>query len=141
MQLVNGPVPDGTISELIAKSGKKPGSAAHSLFIGRVAKDMEDGKPNKAVEYAAVEEMVIYEADKIHKTILSEFPDVASIEIVHSRGTVPAGETYLCIIVSAPDSQHAIKACTRAIELIGQKLPVLRKEIPEIGAGETEVTL
>ncbi len=127
MQLINGPVPPGTISEMIAKAGKKPGSSAYSLFIGRVPEKTDDGNPVSVTEFAAVEEMVIYEADKIHKTILSEFNDITSIEIVHSKGRVPAGEAFLLVIVSAPDNQHAIRACGRVVELIGQKLPVLRK--------------
>ncbi len=75
--------------------------------------------------------MVTGEADKIKKTILSEFDDVKKIEIIHSTGLVNAGEISLLVVVSAGHRHHAIKACSKAVELIKEKLPIWKKEIFE----------
>jgi molybdopterin synthase catalytic subunit len=131
MRLINGPVDSGVIMEIIAKGGQNQDCGAHSLFIGQVRKDLSDGKFVKAIDYSAYEEMVVMEADKINKTILSEFDDVRSIEIIHSRGLVKSGETSLLVMVSAGHRDHATKACAKTVELIKEKLPIWKKEIFE----------
>ena len=73
--------------------------------------------------------MVKVETDKIKETILSEFGDVKSIEVVHSTGIVKAGEASLLVMVSAGHRHHAIDACKQTVELIKKKLPVWKKEI------------
>lgn len=136
MHLINGPVMPGTISEIIAKGGENQDCWAHSLFLGKVRRDQVDGKSVKAIEYSAYEEMVIMEADKINKTILSEFDDVKAIEIIHSKGLVKAGEISLLVMVSAGRSDQATKACAKAVELIKEKLPIWKKEIFEDNSGK-----
>jgi molybdopterin synthase catalytic subunit len=131
MHLIDGPVTPGSISEIIAKGGKNHECGAHSLFLGQVRSDRAEGKSVKAIEYSAYEEMVIMEADKINKSILSEFSDVKAIEIIHSKGHVNAGEISLLVMVSAGHRDHASKACSKAVELIKEKLPILKKEVFE----------
>jgi len=131
MRLNNGPVLPGTISEIIAKSEKNFNCGAHSLFLGQVRRDQIEGKYVKAIEFSAYEEMVIKEANKINKTLLSEFDDIKAIEIIHSKGVVKAGEISLVVMVSAGHREHAIKACAKAVELIKEKLPVWKKELLE----------
>ena len=65
--------------------------------------------------------MVKVEADKIKETVLTEFADARTIDIIHSTGVVKAGEISLFVIVSAGHRQHAIKACSKAVELIKEK--------------------
>jgi molybdopterin synthase catalytic subunit len=131
MRLVDGPVTTSVISEIIAKGGNNYDSGAHSLFLGQVRRDLIEGKFVKAIEYSAYEEMVVMEADKINKTILSEFDDLKSIEIIHSKGLVKTGEISLMIMVSAGHRHQAAKACAKAVELIKEKLPIWKKEIFE----------
>jgi molybdopterin synthase catalytic subunit len=131
MHLIEGPVSPGAISEIIAKGGENSECGAHSLFLGRVRRDQIDGKIVKAIEYSAYEEMVIMEADKINKSILSEFNDVRAIEIIHSKGHVKAGEISLLVMVSAGHRDHASKACAKTVELIKEKLPIWKKEVFE----------
>jgi molybdopterin synthase catalytic subunit len=134
MHLSNGPVSPDAIAKIIAKGGENPDCGAHSLFLGQVRKDQIEGKIVKAIEYSAYEEMVIMEADKINKSILSEFNDVKAIEIIHSKGHVEAGEISLLVMVSAGHRDHASKACTKAVELIKEKLPIWKKEVFEDGS-------
>ena len=136
MRLINGPLNYGVIAGGIENTGNSTDSGGHSIFIGQVRRDMVDGKYVKAIEYSAYEEMVISEANKIKKSILSEFDDVKKIEILHSRGIVNAGEISLLVAVSAGHRQHAIGACSRAVELIKQKLPIWKKEIFEDNSGQ-----
>jgi molybdopterin synthase catalytic subunit len=136
MHLIDGPLSPGAVSEIIAKGGKNHECGAHSLFLGQVRRDQTDGKYVKAVKYSAYEEMVIMEADKINKSILSEFNDVKSIEIIHSKGYVKSGEISLLVMVSAGHRDHASKACAKAVELIKEKLPIWKKEVFEDESGQ-----
>jgi molybdopterin synthase catalytic subunit len=131
MRLIDGPVSPGLISGIIAKGGENSECGAHSLFLGQVRRDLVEEKYIKAIEYSAYEEMVIMEADKINKTILSEFDDVKSIEIIHSKGPVRAGEISLLVMVSAGHRDQASKACAKTVELIKDKLPIWKKEVFE----------
>jgi len=131
MRLIDGPVTPTVISDTVAKYGENPDTGAHSLFLGQVRKDLIEGKYVKAIDYSAYEEMVIMEADKINKTILSEFDDVKAIDIIHSKGIVKSGEISLLVMVSAGHRQQAAGACAKAVELIKEKLPIWKKEIFE----------
>ena len=117
------------ISMFIAKIGEMMDSGGHSVFLGQVRADEINGKKVKAIEYSAYEGMANTEADKIKEIILSEFSDAKSVEIVHSTGTVNTGEISLFVLVSAGHRQQAIEACSKAVELIKEKLPVWKKEI------------
>lgn len=129
--LISGPVTPGLISELVEKMGRKTDSGGHMIFLGQVRADEIDGKRVKAIEYSAYSEMVNLAAEKIKKTILTEFRDVKSIDIIHSTGTVKAGEISLLVIVSAGHRQQAMDACNKAVEIIKADLPVWKKEIFE----------
>lgn len=129
MRLIDGPVTTSVISEIIAKGCEDLATGAHSLFLGQVRSDHIEGKQVRSIDYSAYEEMVVMEANKIHKTILSEFDDVKTIEIIHSRGLVKAGEISLLVMISAGHRQQATRACAKTVELIKEKLPIWKKEI------------
>lgn len=131
MRLINGPLTSAAISEIIAKGGENKECGAHSLFLGQVRRDPAGGKFVKAIEYSAFEEMVTMEADKINKSILSEFDDVKAMEIIHSKGMVQSGEISMLVMISAGHRDHASKACAKAVELIKERLPIWKKEIFE----------
>ncbi|MCE5346002.1 MAG: molybdenum cofactor biosynthesis protein MoaE [Bacteroidales bacterium] len=134
--LIKGPVTHELISLFLKKIGEKTDSGGHSVFIGQVRADKINGKKVKLIEYSAYEELVKVEADKIIKTVLSEFNDVKSIELVHSTGNVKAGEISLFVLVSAGHRHQAIQACSKTVELVKEKLPVWKKEIFEDNSHE-----
>ncbi|NMC37516.1 MAG: molybdenum cofactor biosynthesis protein MoaE [Bacteroidales bacterium] len=136
MKLVNGPLSPGLIAEIIAGCGENHDTGGHALFLGQVRKDRFEGRYVKAIEYSAYEEMVIMEANKISKTILSEFEDVKIFEIIHSKGLVKAGEISLMVMVSAGHRQQALNACSKAVEMIKEKLPVWKKELYDDDSGQ-----
>jgi molybdopterin synthase catalytic subunit len=127
--LNNGPITPEAISHLMEKLSEKTNSGAHSIFLGQVRADEIKGKKVRAIEYSAYKEMVKAEADKIIETILLEFNDTKSIEIVHSTGTVKVGEISLLVLVSAGHRHHAMQACSKTVEMIKKNLPVWKKEI------------
>ena len=129
--LTYGPVSQKIITQFIEKMGGKTDSGGHMIFLGQVRADVIDGLKVKAIEYSAYIELVNIEAEKIKKTIFSEFADVKSIEIVHSTGIVNAGEISLLVFVSAGHRHQAMQACSKTVELIKVNLPVWKKEIFE----------
>jgi molybdopterin synthase catalytic subunit len=129
--LTDGPVSLKLISLLIEKTGRKTDSGGHSIFLGQVRADEIDGESVKAIEYSAYVEMVNIEAENIKKKILSEFPDVKSVDIIHSTGIVNVGEISLLVFISAGHRHQAIQACSKTVEYIKDNLPVWKKEIFE----------
>lgn len=134
--LIDGPITPTVITHFMQKMSEKSDSGGHSVFLGQVRADEINGKKVIAIEYSAYEGMIRIEADKIKETILSEFGDVKSIDIVHSTGIVKAGEISLFVLVSAGHRHQAIQACSMAVELIKEKLPVWKKEIFEDNSHE-----
>ena len=129
--LIKGPITPDFITKLIGKTTERTDTGGHSIFLGQVRADEINGKKVRAIEYSAYETMVKLEADAIKDTILSEFADARSIDIVHSTGVVNAGEISLFVLVSAGHRKHAIEACSKTVELIKVKLPIWKKEIFE----------
>lgn len=131
MILTEGPIPAQLISEMILKACTDLSAGGHSIFIGQVRNDKAGSKTVKAISYSAYETMVSSEAEKIIALTRSQYNDTKEIEIVHSTGIVAAGEISLFVIVSAGHRHHAIQACTTAVELIKERLPIWKKEIFE----------
>ena len=129
--LIDGPVSLAIISSFMENMALKTDSGGHSFFLGQVRADEVNGKRVKAIEYSAYENMVKAEAIKIQESVLSEFDDVKSIFIIHSTGIVKTGEVSLAVMVSAGHRHQAIQACSKAVELIKERLPVWKKEIFE----------
>ena len=129
--LINGPVTQNVILDLIEKTGKRTDAGGHSVFLGQVRADEINGKRVEAIEYSAYEGMVKTEADKIKRLSFQNFADAKSINIVHSTGIVKAGEISLVVLVSAGHRHQAMEACSKTVELIKEKFPVWKKEIFE----------
>lgn len=129
--LVNGPISNKIITSLIDKMGEEKSCGGLSFFIGQVRADIINGKIVKAIEYSAYGGMVETEADKIREAILKEFGEVRSVCIVHSTGIVSAGQISLLVAVSAGHRKQAMEACSKAVELIKEGLPVWKKEVYE----------
>jgi molybdopterin synthase catalytic subunit len=129
--LISGPVPREVLDNFILKMSKMTDAGGHSFFLGQVRADKIDGKKVKAIEYSAYESLVEAEADTIKASILSDFPDVKTIEIVHSNGLVKAGGISLVVIVTAGHRSQSIEACSKTVELVKERLPVWKKEIFE----------
>jgi molybdopterin synthase catalytic subunit len=129
--LTAGPISQDIISKLIEKMSRKTDSGGHMIFLGQVRADIIGDKKVKAIEYSAYEEMVNAEAEKMTGSILSEFEDVRTVDIIHSTGIVKAGQISLIVLVSAGHRSQAMLACSKTVEMIKERLPVWKKEIFE----------
>jgi molybdopterin synthase catalytic subunit len=129
--LVDGPITQEIMTSILASLANKKDTGGHSVFIGQVRADIKGANRVKAIEYSSYEKMAETEAGKIRGSILAEFNDVKSVEILHSVGIVKAGEVSLFVLVSAGHRHHAINACSKAVEMIKATLPVWKKEIFE----------
>lgn len=129
--LVGGPIKTSLIAEYINKTYADRSAGAHSIFLGQVRDDLIDDRRVKAIEYSAYAEMVDREGAKIREKILTAFSDARDVHIVHSTGLVKAGEMSLFVMVTAGHRDHATRACSHAVEMIKEKLPVWKKEIFE----------
>jgi molybdopterin synthase catalytic subunit len=127
--LINGPVTAGVIASRIAGLEGRRNSGGHSIFLGQVRGDIIDGREVIAIDYSAYQQMIDKEAEKMIGEVKNEFSDVISIEILHSVGTVKAGEISLYVMVSAGHRDHATRACRKLVELLKERLPVWKKEI------------
>jgi molybdopterin synthase catalytic subunit len=129
--LIEGPVTTEMISSFMQQMAERTDSGGHSFFLGQVRADEVNGKKVSAIEYSAYENMVKVEADQIKDSVFSEFDDVKSIFIIHSKGIVKAGEISLAVLVSAGHRKQAMLACGMVVELIKKRLPVWKKEVYE----------
>jgi molybdopterin synthase catalytic subunit len=127
--LTDGPISHDVIVSLLNKMGEKSDSGGHSFFLGQVRADIIEGKIVRAIEYSAYESMVGDEADKIIRSVLEESDDVKSVDILHSKGIVKAGEISLLVAVSAGHRKQAMEACSKTVEMIKERLPVWKKEV------------
>jgi molybdopterin synthase catalytic subunit len=127
--LVEGPLKSELIAGGLSVSDETNKTGCASVFIGIVRADQDGPKKVAAIEYSAYAEMVSHEADKIKGEVLSDFPDVKSVKIIHSTGIVWAGEISLFVLVSAGHRRQAIDACIKTVELVKERLPVWKKEL------------
>ncbi len=129
--LINGPITRDLISAELLLLADKTNLGGHSIFLGQVRGDIREGKKVIAIEYSAYDSMIQKEAEKIIKSVLSEFNDVKYIRILHSAGRINAGEISLFVLVSGGHRRQVIDACSKTVELIKTNFPVWKKEIFE----------
>lgn len=126
--LTDGPIDDKTIIGIISDDNHDLLAGASSVFLGRVRADSENNRIVTAIEYSAYPEMVDARGDEIVKAILSSYPDVHTVTILHSTGIVRAGEISLIINVSAGHRDEATRACRDTLEKVKEMFPVWKKE-------------
>lgn len=127
--LVDGPLTPSLISGLLTRGNDDTDAGAISVFIGKVRADEHEGTTVTAIEYSAYPEMVATETEAIMTLVRSAFSDVRDVIIVHSTGTVKAGEASLFIMVTAGHRDQATRACRHTLELVKERLPVWKKEL------------
>jgi molybdopterin synthase catalytic subunit/molybdopterin converting factor small subunit len=133
------PLQGGTDDELlITDQPINPGEAAVgkvapdvggvAVFWG-VVRDVEDGKPIRALEYTAYREMAEHQFRKLFAETRRQWP-VKRIRVIHRLGTIPVGEPSLLVRVEAAHRGEAFAAAQFIIDELKQKVPVWKKAIP-----------
>lgn len=127
--IVEGPVPHQLIGEVIGHDATGEVAGGISVFAGQVRADVVGGRIVKAIEYSAYESMLSESVNGIREIVFKCFSDVKTVTIIHSTGVVKAGEISLLVVVTAGHRDQAMRACTHAVELVKERLPVWKKEL------------
>lgn len=127
---VQGAVAPSFIGESIQQHSVKTGVGAHSIFLGQVRADEQEGKRVSAIEYTTYEEMALERMHRIREEIFASF-DLTCMHVYHSLGLVRAGEISLFVFTSSRHRAAAINACAEVVERLKKELPVWGKEIFE----------
>lgn len=125
---VQGAISPVFIAESIAKHSSKKDIGAHSIFLGQIREDMIDGKPVKAIEYTAYEEMALEQMSVIRESVFAKY-NLTCMHIYHSLGVVESGEICLFVFTSSKHRSAAIQACNEVVEKIKAELQIWGKEI------------
>jgi len=125
---VDGPVEPTQITELIRHHSEDKRSGACQLFLGQVRDDEINGKKVAAIEYTTYRSMVKEKYQSLREEILEKH-NIRHLHILHSLGTVKAGETSLLVMVTSEHRNEAIEACRETILLIKKQLPIWGKEL------------
>lgn len=91
---VNGAIPPDKIAKSIANHGVKTAIGAHSIFLGQIRTDENNGRKVVAIEYTAYRDMALEKAREIREETFSKY-DLTCLHIYHSLGEVNVGEICL----------------------------------------------
>jgi molybdopterin synthase catalytic subunit len=106
------------------------GIGANAIFLGNIRNDTVDGKKVKEIVYSAYSEMAEKAFSKIEEEVTAKHL-VKKITILHSIGTVKAGETSMLVSVFSKHRAAAFDALRESVERIKAEAPVWKKEIYE----------
>ena len=104
-----------------------PSRGAIVTFLGTV-RDSHDGRPVKAIEYTAYEELAERTLDRIVRELGQSGPDLA-LAIEHRLGLVTAGEASVAIVTAAPHRDAAYAANRTALERLKREVPIWKCEL------------
>ena len=125
-----GPISAEKIATSIQNHSSKTDIGAHSIFLGQVRADENNGDRVRAINYTAYEEMALEKAHEIREEIFQKYP-LSCMHIYHSLGEVNVGEICLFVFTSSKHRKSAIAACEELVERIKKELPVWGKELFE----------
>jgi molybdopterin synthase catalytic subunit len=127
---VTGPISPAFVGESIQHHSAKTNIGAHSIFLGQVRADVQNGQTVAAIEYTTYETMALETMHEIREAIFSKY-ELTCMHVYHSLGKVAAGEISLFVFTSSVHRKAAIDACEETVERIKKELPVWGKEIFE----------
>jgi molybdopterin synthase catalytic subunit len=100
-------------------------------FVGTV-RDNNEGRNVLALEYEAYGEMAVAEMERIGAEIAEKW-GLHGIAMRHRVGKLAIGDISVVIAVSAPHRQEAFEACSEALNLLKERVPIWKKEYYEDG--------
>ena len=127
---VAGPISPAFIGESIQHHSNKTNIGAHSIFLGQIRADVQNGQTVSAIEYTTYEAMALETMHEIREAIFSKY-ELTCMHVYHSLGKVAAGEISLFVFTSSVHRKAAIDACEETVERIKSELPVWGKELFE----------
>jgi len=127
---VAGPISPAFVGESIQHHSTKTNIGAHSIFLGQIRADVQNGQTVAAIEYTTYEAMALETMHEIREAIFSKY-ELTCMHVYHSLGKVAAGEISLFVFTSSIHRKAAIDACEETVERIKSELPVWGKELFE----------
>jgi MoaE-MoaD fusion protein len=107
------------------------GDGAVVTFTGTV-RDHTDGRPVVALEYEAYAAMAEAEMARIGAEMLEKW-GLHGIAMRHRVGKLAVGEASVVIATSSAHRYEAFQACSEALDLLKERVPVWKKEYFEDG--------
>ena len=99
-----------------------------AVFWG-VVRDVEEGKPIRALEYTVYLEMAEHQFRKLFAVAREKWP-VKRIRVIHRLGTIPVGEPSLLVRVEAAHRGEAFAAAQFIIDELKEKVPIWKQAVP-----------
>jgi molybdopterin synthase catalytic subunit len=107
------------------------GDGAVVTFVGTV-RDNTGGRRVIALEYEAYGEMAVSEMRLIGEEMLRKY-GLHGIAMRHRTGKLQIGEISVVIAASSSHRAEAFAACSEALDLLKERVPVWKKEYFEDG--------
>ena len=100
-------------------------------FTGTV-RDNTEGRKVVALEYEAYDEMAVAEMERIGSEMAVKW-SLHGIGMRHRVGRLAIGEASVVIATSSPHRREAFEACSEALDLLKERVPIWKKEYFEDG--------
>jgi molybdopterin synthase catalytic subunit len=107
------------------------GDGAVVTFVGTV-RDNNEGRDVIALEYESYSDMAEAEMERIGLEMVEKW-GLHGIAMRHRVGKLAVGEISVVIAASSPHRQEAFEACSEALDLLKERVPVWKKEYYEDG--------
>lgn len=114
---------------LAAVAGDAFGAIA--TFLGTV-RSPNAGKVVRYIDYEGYDAMVERQMTEITVLLRGRY-DVGRLALVHRLARLEPGETSIAIVVAAPHRRGALDACSDALELCKERLPIWKFEVTDEG--------
>lgn len=125
---IDGKIDPAFIAEQIQTHQSKTKIGAHSVFLGQVRSDVNEGKRVRKIIYTAYREMAEKEISKIREFAIEKFR-LSCLHVFHSLGEINTGEISFFVFASAPHRENLFEAVKEVVELIKSNVPIWKKEI------------
>ena len=121
--LTNDPI---NIAE--AELGKFGGEVGGVVTFWGVVRDLEDGKPIRALEYTAYHEMAEHQFRKLLAETHRKWK-LKRVRVIHRLGVIAVGEPSLLVRVEAAHRGEAFAAAQFIIDELKQQVPIWKKAV------------
>jgi molybdopterin synthase catalytic subunit len=104
-----------------------PGRGATALFVGTV-RSMNGGRPVRAIEYTAYEQMAEREMTDILTEAEQRYEGVVLVA-EHRTGLLSVGDASIVVVAAHERRTPALEALRYAIEEIKRRVPIWKREL------------
>jgi len=127
---VEGAISPERVAAVITAHETKTQVGAHEIFLGQVRADVLDGKTVAAIEFSAYEEMAERTLAELRESVFEKY-QISCLHVLHSLGTIKAGELCFFVMSSSAHRETAREATSYLVERIKAEVPIFGKEIFE----------